>query len=254
MATIPSRCAANAFAAEFLMPRDAIRAWGRGAGSRAVTLEDVVVLAAEYGVSAQAARYALETAGVLGDRRRCAQLDGEIAEELHVELCARLGLEPLQDELAGAAARLPRIPRALRDSALGDLLAGEIDADGLAARLGRRADEVDAMLAELRLDQLLPRSLSCRRGRARRPRRARRRPAPASASASTSRCWPTASAASSSARNTAPDAAPMRGPHPLRLPAPSSSSRPAPSTAASASNTRVETRAGSSSPRSRRSR
>lgn len=153
----PTEVAANAFAAEFLMPRDAIRVWGYPHARRgAVTLEHVVVLATEYGVSAQAARYALETAGVLTDRRRCEHLDREIADDLHIELSERLGLQPLQDELADAAARLPRIPRTLRDTAFGDLLAGGIDADELAIRLHRSTDEVDAMLSELRLDQLLP--------------------------------------------------------------------------------------------------
>ncbi len=152
----PTEVSANAFAAEFLMPRDAIRAWGRKHVHGAVSLEHVVVLATEYGVSAQAARYALATAGVLSDARRSAALDREIAEEMHVELCESLGLELHQDELADAAARLPRIPRTLRDTAFGDLLAGAIDADELAARLHRSTAEVGAMLSELRLDQLLP--------------------------------------------------------------------------------------------------
>ena len=45
------------------MPKDAIAAWGRERVRGSVTLEHVVLLAAEYGVSAQAARYALDTAG-----------------------------------------------------------------------------------------------------------------------------------------------------------------------------------------------
>ena len=106
----PKEVCANAFAAEFLMPRDAVSAWGREHVRGAVTLEDVLLLAYEYGVSAQAARYALETAKVLTDGRRCAQLDGEITEELHVELAQRLGLQPLEDELAAAAGRLPADP------------------------------------------------------------------------------------------------------------------------------------------------
>jgi Zn-dependent peptidase ImmA (M78 family) len=153
----PSEVSANAFAAEFLMPRDAVTAWGDANVRGAVTLEDVVLLAHEYGVSAQAARYALETAGVLtGDRRR-RQLDDEIAEEMHVDLAQRLGLQPLEDDLADVAGRLPRIPGALRSSALGDLLAGAIDVDGLALRLRHEPQDVAAMLAELRIDQLLPR-------------------------------------------------------------------------------------------------
>jgi Zn-dependent peptidase ImmA (M78 family) len=155
----PNEVSANAFAAEFLMPRDAVTAWGRAHVRGAVTLEDVLLLAHEYGVSAQAARYALETANVLADARRRRQLDDEIAEDMHVDLAQRLGLPPLEDDLADVAGRLPRIPGGLRSSALGDLLAGAIDVDGLAVRLGREPAEVSAMLAELRIDQLLPAAL-----------------------------------------------------------------------------------------------
>ena len=121
-----------------------------------MTLEDVLLLACEYGVSAQAARYALQNAGTLSDARRCRQLDEEIAAELHHALGQRLGLEWMHDELADAAGRLPRIPSALRNSALGDLLAGTIDAEQLAQRLDREPGEIAAMLAELGIDQLLP--------------------------------------------------------------------------------------------------
>ncbi len=152
----PNEVSANAFAAEFLMPRDAITAWGREHVSGAVTLDHVMLLAYEYGVSSQAARYALETAKVLTDRRRCRQLDEEIAAGLNVEVAERLSLQPLEDELSDAAARLPRIPAALRGSALGDLLAGALDVDGLAERLGQEPDAVQTMLTELGIDQLVP--------------------------------------------------------------------------------------------------
>ena len=152
----PQEVRANAFAAEFLMPRDAIGAWGRKRVRGAVTLEHVLLLAFEYGVSAQAARYALQTAGVLTDSRRWTQLDTQISAELHVELAQRLGLQAPHDELADAAGRLPRIPSALRSSALGDLLAGSIDVGGLALRLGREHEEVAEMLGDLGFDQLLP--------------------------------------------------------------------------------------------------
>ena len=151
----PQEVRANAFAAEFLMPRDAIAAWGRECVEGGVTLEQVVLLACEYGVSAQAARYALQNAGVLSDTQRCEQLDEEIASELHVALGQLLGLQYPHDELADASSRLPRIPSALHSSALGDLLAGAIDAEQLAVRLGREPDEITAMLAELGIDRLL---------------------------------------------------------------------------------------------------
>ena len=149
---------ANAFAAEFLLPRAAVAAWAAERVRGAVTLEDVLELAHEYGVSAQAGRYALETAGALRDGRRARQLDDEIADEMHFELARRLGLQPLAEGLADAAATLPRIPPALRDSALGDFLAGIVGVEELARRMGADPGEVSAMLAGLGLDRLVPTS------------------------------------------------------------------------------------------------
>jgi len=151
----PTEVCANAFAAEFLMPKDAITAWGREHVRDAVTLEHIVLLASEYGVSAQAARYALDTAGVLTENTRKDQLDGEINDALHVELFAQLGLEPIEDDLASASAHRPRIPRSLRDSPLGDLLAGQIDVDGFAARLNCEPARAGEMLSAFGLDLLL---------------------------------------------------------------------------------------------------
>jgi hypothetical protein len=152
----PVEVEANAFAAEFLLPKAAVAAWGEANVRGQVTLEDVVALAYEYGVSARAARYALETAGVLRDEKRAEMLDREIAEELHFDIGPRLGLEPLRDELSEAAARLPRIPPALAGSVVGDLLLGELDTTGAAERLNASEAEVEAMLETAGLAQLLP--------------------------------------------------------------------------------------------------
>lgn len=152
----PDEVCANAFAAEFLMPRDAIAAWASDNVRNAVTLEHVVLLASEYGVSAQAARYALETAGALTSDKRKDQLDDEIRNELHIGVFSQLGLEPIEDELVAASAHRPRIPRRLRDSALGDLLAGRIDVDGFAGRLNCDPARATTMLSAFGLDQLLP--------------------------------------------------------------------------------------------------
>ena len=152
----PDEVCANAFAAEFLMPKEAVAAWGQRQVTGRVTLEHVVLLAAEYGVGAQAARYALETAKVLTDDDRRHQLDKEIEDELHLELLAQLGLEPIEDELAAASAQRPHIPRTLRDSALGDLLAGRIDVGTFAARLNCEPARAAAMLERFGLDRLLP--------------------------------------------------------------------------------------------------
>ena len=152
----PNEVAANAFAAEFLMPLVATKAWGAAHVAGQPNLEHVVVFAHEYGVSPQAARYAFATAGLLTDKRRGEQLDSEIADELHSEVASYLGLAPLEDSLADAVRRLPRIPPALEHSALGELLVGAIDMDELALRAGRSPDELHGALAVFHLDQLLP--------------------------------------------------------------------------------------------------
>src|SRR4051794_32899664 len=67
----PLEVEANAFAAEFLLPRAAVERWHDERGPGVVTLEDVVRLAGGFGVSAQMARYRLQTCNVLTDSRHC---------------------------------------------------------------------------------------------------------------------------------------------------------------------------------------
>jgi Zn-dependent peptidase ImmA (M78 family) len=149
----PAEVAANSFAAEFLMPAGAVRCWARGRGG--LGLDDVVRLAAAYGVSAKMARIRLETAGVLRDRALAARLDAEIDDEgLHLPLAGLLGLDDLADGIAAAAA--PRLPQALQGSALGGLLAGELTVRQAAARSGRSEAAMRRALAGLGLDRLLP--------------------------------------------------------------------------------------------------
>jgi Zn-dependent peptidase ImmA (M78 family) len=151
----PLEVEANAFAAEFLLPKRALERWDDARSPGTITLEHVVRIAAVCGVSAQMVRYRLATAGVLDDERRIEQLDGEIAEDHHRRLADDLGVNTLADGLAAAQGHLPRIPAALRAGPLGALLAGELDAEGLAARIGREPAAVQAMLANLGLDTVL---------------------------------------------------------------------------------------------------
>ena len=151
----PLEVEANAFAAEFLMPRAAVERWHDERGSDAITLEDVVRLAGEFGVSSQMVRYRLQTCNVLTDSNRREKLDREIADGQHLLLAAYLGLTDPRDGLAAAASQMPRIPSNLRNSPLGKLLAGEMDAAGLAARTGQDVAAVRRMLANLGLDALV---------------------------------------------------------------------------------------------------
>jgi Zn-dependent peptidase ImmA (M78 family) len=148
----PAEVGANYFAAEFLMPREAVRGWATG---RALGLDDVVRLAGEYGVSAKMARIRLETAGVLRDSALAARLDAEIDDEgLHLPLAGLLGLDDLADGVAAAAA--PRLPAALQGSALGGVLSGELSVAQAAARSGRSPEAMRRALADLGLDRLVP--------------------------------------------------------------------------------------------------
>jgi Zn-dependent peptidase ImmA (M78 family) len=149
----PSEVAANYFAAEFLAPCAAVRDWAEG---RPLHLEDVVRLAADYGVSAKMARIRLETCGILRDRERIARLDREIDENLHLPLAGYLGLDDLSDALAAAAAARPRLPPALHGSALGSVLSGEATVAQAAARAGHAPETLRRALVGLGLDRLLP--------------------------------------------------------------------------------------------------
>jgi hypothetical protein len=121
---------ANAFAAEFLMPRAAVRQ----VVAPDPSLEELVVLAGHYGVSALVALFSCQAAGLLGDAH-AARLRGEIGEGLHLELRRHLDVDELDDGLAAIDA-LPYLSPALRGSALGALLAGGVPIDAAALATG----------------------------------------------------------------------------------------------------------------------
>jgi Zn-dependent peptidase ImmA (M78 family) len=150
----PQEVEANAFAAEFLMPRDAVEVFYRYRLARTLSLDEVVRIAHAFGVSAQMARYRLASHGVLVDQDLCDRLDAEIAEDLHIEVAERLGLDESDDLIATAAADLPRVPDALRTSAFGQFLAGDLAVDTLAQSLGRSPVAVERMLANLGLREV----------------------------------------------------------------------------------------------------
>jgi Zn-dependent peptidase ImmA (M78 family) len=108
---------ANAFAAELLAPAAGARAMVEGEP----TLEDVVRIAARYGISAIAALYRLNT---LGLTRRRATLEREIDDKLHEAVAERLGLAPVADAIAAVHRdALPRLSPALAGSALAAIVA-----------------------------------------------------------------------------------------------------------------------------------
>lgn len=101
---------ANAFAAELLISRSAAHAW-----PAAATLEDVVTMAAHFGVSAAAALIRLQTAKCAPDDAE--ELHARIAALEHLPLYAELALPEREDSLALAVRALPRIPPRFAGSA-----------------------------------------------------------------------------------------------------------------------------------------
>jgi Zn-dependent peptidase ImmA (M78 family) len=115
----PREVQANAFAAALLAPADGVRAMLDGEP----TLEDVVRIAARYGVSFLAALYRL---GTLGLSRRVPVLDEELRHGHASEIWDRLGLAPVDDAIAAAdAGALPRLSPALDGTALAALIRGD---------------------------------------------------------------------------------------------------------------------------------
>jgi Zn-dependent peptidase ImmA (M78 family) len=80
----PHEREANIFAAEFLLPIEAVNWWASKYADREIDLSYVVTLAQDFGVSAQVARYRLQAAGQLRNRGVCQELDEAIADGEHL--------------------------------------------------------------------------------------------------------------------------------------------------------------------------
>ena len=137
------------------MPAAALEHWASEHGREAVTLEHVVRLAGEYGVSAQMVRYRLATPASSPSASRSAQARREIADGEHLVLAGYLGLSAPRRparRAPGRAAAHPGPAAGRRRS--GDLLAGELDAGwrSPSARARRPRRGALAMLVNLGLD------------------------------------------------------------------------------------------------------
>ncbi len=127
---------ANAFAAELLAPADGIRATLESEPS----LEDVVLIAARYGISAIAALYRLNTLGLTA---RYDALKQEIAGGLHVALYEWVAPEVVVDAIAAIdPAALPRLSPALDRSALAAIAGGVASVAVAAAAAGCDPDRL----------------------------------------------------------------------------------------------------------------
>jgi Zn-dependent peptidase ImmA (M78 family) len=134
---------ANAFAAELLMPLAGVE----GLVGGEPTLEDVVRIAARYGVSAIAALYRLNA---LGLTRRYRTLRGELAEDLHLGVRERLAPEPYDDALARLGPYdLPRLSPLVHAGGLAAVMDGAASVGDVAEAAGVRAERLAGAVARI---------------------------------------------------------------------------------------------------------
>ncbi|HEX2102192.1 MAG TPA: ImmA/IrrE family metallo-endopeptidase [Solirubrobacteraceae bacterium] len=116
----PLEVQANAFAAEFLVPRAGLDE----VIQREPTLEDTVVVSTHFGVSAIMVVYRFEQLGLVSEQRG-KQLEAEINDEqAHLKVAGELDLRPRRDRLARMDT-LPYLSPALEHSALAAALRGD---------------------------------------------------------------------------------------------------------------------------------
>lgn len=128
--TTPYEIQANAFAAEFLIPKVALQARFRKGGDP--TPDEVVALGAEYGTSAIMARHRLHQCGLLSDAASAAFADAD-----RTEIWQRLGLTGHGDRITRIA-QLPYLSPRLEGTRLGAAVRGDAAVDArLAAAMAR---------------------------------------------------------------------------------------------------------------------
>lgn len=133
--TSPYEVQANAFAAEFLIPKRAIESLFDGEP----TFDQVVIVGAHYGTSAIMTLYRFKQCGLISVDG-CAAIEAELQDGAHFEAFERLGLTPLEDRLA-ALERLPYLSPALSATQLGAVVRGD------AAAAPRLATAISRLLA-----------------------------------------------------------------------------------------------------------
>jgi len=127
---------ANAFAAELLAPAAGIRAMLAGEPS----LEDVVLIAARYGISTIAALYRLNTLGLTSRYEAFGQ---EIADGLDEAVWASIAPEVVADAIAAIGrGSLPRLSPALQGSALAAVAGGAASVGAAAGAAGCDPDRL----------------------------------------------------------------------------------------------------------------
>ena len=127
---------ANAFAAEFLVPRACLEE----VVESEPTLEEVVIIAAHCGVSAIVVVYRLKQLEMASEQR-LERLEDEVAQGLHEQVAGRVAARRIDDRLAGIRNALPYLSPALEGTHLGARMRGDAPVDR------RTAGAIDRLLA-----------------------------------------------------------------------------------------------------------
>jgi Zn-dependent peptidase ImmA (M78 family) len=130
---------ANAFAAEFLAPRAGLARMLDGPP----TLEDVVRIAARFGISAIAALYRCRTLGMVSGARA-----DRLSDEIEAGLAEHVAVEPFEDALSRLEGA-PRLPAAVAGSALAGVLRGDVSVEAAAMATGCEPATLRAAAAAL---------------------------------------------------------------------------------------------------------
>ncbi|HJX46235.1 MAG TPA: ImmA/IrrE family metallo-endopeptidase [Gaiellaceae bacterium] len=142
---------ANAFAAEFLAPRNAVEKWMEARQYDKVDLKVLVDLATSFGISAQAARYRLTEARFIPRVSDQDRFDASIHSGEHLQLQRRDGIAEFSDSLALERIEIGgrRMPERLRLNVIRSYEHGLADVDRAAAALRQSADELTKEFAAL---------------------------------------------------------------------------------------------------------
>jgi len=154
--TSPRETQANQFATEFLAPLQAVSNWMEARGQATVTLEVLVQLANDFGISARSARYRLEDARYLTRKGEITRLDEDIRNQLHLQVVSQLGLELPCDTIS--CERIPigsfRASIEIERDAVEAFRYQVLSLDEIAAALGRKKHEVEIAFKERGIEPL----------------------------------------------------------------------------------------------------
>jgi Zn-dependent peptidase ImmA (M78 family) len=147
---------ANQFAAEFLAPLQAVGNWMEARGYKTVTLDILVQLANDFGISAESARYRLADARFLTKRMEISNLDAQIRAGEHKRRFNSLNLELSQDAISLVRVGLGsfRPSAVIQQDAVEVYRYGVLGLDEIAATLGRTPEEVECAFKERGIEPL----------------------------------------------------------------------------------------------------